>query len=68
VGRRASGAAAQRSTGTRWSIVRHGVSTARSFTITRLTNGPQYRLRVAAKNAVGLGLWSATVRANPNTR
>jgi hypothetical protein len=51
--------------GTAWTTVRDGVSTARSHVVTRLTNGTPYRFRVAAKNAVGIGLWSLVVRAVP---
>jgi large repetitive protein len=56
----------QRANGSRWTTVRDGVSTTRSATITRLTNGTAYRFRVAAKNAVGVGPWSTIVRATPN--
>jgi titin len=52
--------------GQRWSTVRDGVSTTRTRTITRLTNGTSYRFRVAAKNDVGPGPWSAVVRATPS--
>jgi hypothetical protein len=55
----------QRARATSWTTVRDGVSTARSFTVTRLANGTAYRFRVAAKNAVGQGTWSAVVRATP---
>jgi large repetitive protein len=58
----------QRTTGTRWSTVRDGVSTARSYTVTRLTNRRQYRFRVAAKNVLGQGAWSAIARATPFAR
>jgi Fibronectin type III domain len=44
------------------------VSTARSHTVTRLTNGTTYRFRVAARNAVGQSAWSAAVRAAPHPR
>jgi hypothetical protein len=30
-----------------------------------LTNGTSYRFRVAAKNVVGVGPWSAAARATP---
>jgi hypothetical protein len=36
--------------------------------VTRLTNNRPYRFRVAAKNAVGQGAWSAVVRATPRAR
>jgi titin len=55
----------QRSTGRGWTTVRDGVSTARSYTVSGLTNGTSYRFRVAAKNAVGQGSWSAVVRSTP---
>jgi titin len=58
----------QRSTGKRWTTVRDGISTARSLVITRLTDGVAYRFRVAAVNAVGRGLWSASVQATPRAR
>jgi hypothetical protein len=59
----------QRSTGGKpWTTVRDGVSTMRRSVIGRLTNGTRYRFRVAAKNAVGVGPWTAAVRAVPGTR
>ncbi len=58
--------AIQRSTdGVKWTTVVDGVSTARSYVVARLTNGTQYRFRVAARNAVGQGPWSTVVRATP---
>jgi Fibronectin type III domain len=48
-----------------WTTVRDGVSTTRRSLIGGLTNGTSYRFRVAAKNAVGVGAWSAAVRATP---
>jgi hypothetical protein len=51
--------------GQRWSTVRDGVSTTRTRIVTRLTNGTTYRFRVAAKNDVGRGPWSAVVRSTP---
>lgn len=58
----------QRSAGKRWTTVRDGVSTTRSYTVTRLDNGTSYRFRVAAKNAVGRGSWSVVVSATPHAR
>jgi hypothetical protein len=59
----------QRSTnGTTWNTVADGVSTARSHLVSRLTNGVQYRFRIAARNVVGQGPWSAVVRATPHAR
>ena len=48
-----------------WTTVRDGVSTTRRTVVGSLTNGTSYRFRVAAKNAVGAGPWSAIVRATP---
>ena len=56
----------QRSAGRRWTTVRDAVSPARSRLVSRLTDGTHYRFRVAAKNAVGRGFWSAIVRATPH--
>jgi subtilisin family serine protease len=59
----------QRSTnGKTWTTIRDGVSTARMRIVSRLTNGTHYRFRVAAKNGVGVGSWSAAVRATPRAR
>jgi hypothetical protein len=52
--------------GTTWSTVNDGVSTARSYVVARLTNGTQYRFRLAAVNAVGQGPWSSIVSATPD--
>ncbi len=48
-----------------WTTVRDSVSTTRRSVVGGLTNGTSYRFRVAAKNAVGTGPWSAAVRATP---
>ena len=48
-----------------WSTVRDGVSTSRSATVGGLTNGRRYYFRVAAKNRVGAGPWSAIVSTIP---
>ena len=53
------------STAVTWTRVDDGVSTATTSTVGGLTNGTQYRFRVAAANAVGTGSWSATVTATP---
>jgi hypothetical protein len=59
----------QRSTnGITWTTVNDGVSTVRSYLVRGLTNGTQYRMRVAARNAVGQGPWSAVARATPHAR
>jgi hypothetical protein len=43
----------QRSTdGVKWTTIADGASTARSYVVTRLANGTQYRFRVAARNPV----------------
>ena len=57
----------QRSTnGTTWTTVADGVSTARTYRVGGLTNGTRYRFRIAARNAVGQGPWSAIVQATPH--
>ncbi len=59
----------QRSTNrSAWTTLRDGVSTARSSLVARLTNGTQYRFRIAARNAVGQGPWTIAVRATPHAR
>ena len=56
----------ERSTdGTTWTTVGDGVSATPTVTVGRLTNGTEYRFRIAAKNAAGQGAWSATVSATP---
>ena len=54
--------------GKRWTTVSDGISTARSRLVARLSNGTVYRFRVAARNAVGVGAWSAVIRASPRGR
>jgi subtilisin family serine protease len=57
----------QRSTnGRTWTTINDGVSNDRTATVGRLNNGTNYRFRVAAKNVVGRGGWSAVVRATPH--
>jgi hypothetical protein len=59
----------QRSTnGTTWRTVTDGISTARAHVVGSLTNGVEYRFRIAARNPVGQGPWSAIVRATPRAR
>jgi large repetitive protein len=56
----------ERSTdGAVWTVVDDGVSTATTYTLTGLTNGTRYSLRVYAKNSVGKGDLSTTVGAMP---
>jgi Fibronectin type III domain len=47
--------------GTTWRTVNDGVSTNTTRILGGLTDGTRHRFRVAAKNAVGRGPWSATV-------
>ena len=51
--------------GRTWTRVRDGVNTRRAVTVSGLVSGKQYSFRVAAKNRVGRGAWSAIVRARP---
>ena len=55
------------STDAEWSIFADGVSTATNTTVTGLTNGSLYELRVSAVNAVGQGSPSNTASATPVT-
>ena len=56
----------ERSTdGVTWTTVSDGVSTATNFTVGGLTDGTPYRFRVAARNLVGVGMWSDTIQATP---
>ncbi len=48
--------------GTTWTTVNDGVSTATTYTVNGLINALRYSFRVAAKNAVGLGPSSPSVR------
>jgi hypothetical protein len=50
-----------------WVAVPHTPQTTRTLTITGLTNGTAYDVRVAAVNAVGTGGWSNVVTATPHT-
>jgi subtilisin family serine protease len=54
--------------GRSWTVVRDGVSTARSVLVRRLRNGQRYLFQVAAKNRVGAGTWARPVAAVPATR
>ncbi len=58
----------QRRQGTRpWVTIPDGKSTARSYRVTRLTNGTRYQFRVIARNTRWSGAASAVVRATPRT-
>ncbi|MGI9256116.1 MAG: BspA family leucine-rich repeat surface protein [Salinispira sp.] len=46
--------------GSNWTPVTDAIGTATSYTITGLTNGTSYDLRVRAVNAIGTGGWSAS--------
>ncbi len=49
--------------GTSWTAVTHSASTATTATVTGLTNGTSYLLRVAAVNRVGTGSFATTSTA-----
>lgn len=51
---------------TAWITFRDGTSTARKATVTSLTSGQIYEVRVAAKNKSGTGTWSDIVLGTPN--
>ena len=51
---------------TTWVTFRDGISTARKATVTGLTSGQIYEVRVAAKNKSGTGTWSDVVLGTPN--
>jgi len=51
---------------TTWITFRDGTSTARKATVTGLTSGQIYEVRVAAKNKSGTGTWSDIVLGTPN--
>jgi hypothetical protein len=53
----------RRSTSATWVTLNDGVRTTRSATVTGLATGATYVFRVAAKNSVGTGPWSAAVTA-----
>ena len=55
----------QSTDGTTWTTVTDGVSTATTATVSNLTNGTPYSFRVAGRNSIGIGAWSATVQATP---
>jgi hypothetical protein len=50
---------------TTWITFRDGTSTARKATVTGLTSGQIYEVRVAAKNKSGTGTWSDVVLSTP---
>ena len=50
-----------------WTTFADGTSTATSATVTGLTAGTTYDVRVAAVNAAGTGAWSATATATTST-
>jgi titin len=50
--------------GVTWTTVNDGVSADPWYTVGGLTNGTEYRFRVGAKNAAGVGDW-AELRATP---
>ena len=52
---------------TGWATIGDGVSTARSYTVTGLTNGTRYYFRVFARNAAGTSTASNAVSAIPRT-
>lgn len=43
-----------------WTSTNDGISSSTSINVGGLTNGTEYVFRVAARNEVGLGIWSAT--------
>jgi hypothetical protein len=49
--------------GRTWKAVRDGVGTRRAVTVKGLASGQRYSFRVAARNRVGRGAWSAIVRS-----
>ena len=51
---------------TTWVTFRDGISTARKATVTGLTSGQIYEVRVAAKNKSGTGTWSDVVLVTSN--
>lgn len=51
--------------GSTWTTFSDGTSTSTSATITGLTNGTAYSVRVAAINGIGQGAWSSTASVTP---
>ncbi len=51
--------------GAAWQTANDGPSTETTYTLDGLTSGRSHEFRVAAVNAVGSGVWSATVTATP---
>jgi len=51
--------------GRTWKAIRDGVGTTRAVTVKGLASGHRYTFRLAARNRVGRGAWSAIVRSTP---
>jgi hypothetical protein len=51
--------------GRTWKAIRDGVGTRRAVTVRGLASGQRYTFRIAGRNRVGRGAWSAIVRSTP---